>query len=116
MPICVCCNFKELFIFHAQEINLKIEYLETYFTILSAIEVNLVEFRNVKEKIAHIVQDVKALAVMDELSDDEVFEISTMHPHSSASRSTLYLPAAQFPPQQPPVQSRRVSMVSCQRI
>lgn len=96
---------------------MKIEYLETYFTILSAIEVNLVEFRNVKEKIAHIVQDVKALALMDELSDDEVFEISTMQPHSStqgqsASRSTLCIPVGQFSPQQPPLQSRRVSMVS----
>ena len=108
----ICC-----FVFHVQEINLKIEYLETYFTILSAIERNLVEFGNVKDKLAQIVQDAKALAVMDDLSDDEVFEISTMLPNpkargESASRSTL---AAQFPPEQMPLQSRRVSMVSWQK-
>jgi len=74
----------------------------------------LVEFGNVKDKLAQIVQDAKALAVMDDLSDDEVFEISTMLPNpktrgESASRSTL---AAQFPPQQMSIQPRRVSMVS----
>ena len=79
------------------------------------------EFRNVKDKIAQIVQDVKALAVMDELSDDEVFEISTMMPHPNAhresvSRSTLCMPATQLPPQIPSPQSRRVSLVSWQRI
>ena len=74
-----------------------------------------------KDKIAQIVQDVKALAVMDELSDDEVFEISTMMPHPNAhresvSRSTLCMPATQLPPQIPSPQSRRVSLVSWQRI
>lgn len=96
---------------------MKIEYLEVYYIVLSAIEVNLVEFKTVKDKIAQIVQDVKALAVMDELSDDEVFEIRTMLPYPNArgesiSRSTFCLHAAQGPSQQPSVQSRRASMVS----
>ena len=106
-----------LFVFIVQEISLKIEYLEMYYILLSAIEVNLAEFKTVKDKIAQIVQDVKALAVMDELSDDEVFEISTMLPYTNApgesvSQSTFCLNAAQGPSQQPSLQSHRASLVS----
>lgn len=96
---------------------MKTEYLEIYYIVLSAIEVNLVEFKTVKDKIAQIVQDVKELAVMDELSDDEVFEISTMLPYPNAreesvSQSAFHLHPAQGPSQQPSAQSRLASMVS----
>ena len=52
--------------------------LESLFTLLSAIEANLLEFKQVKDQLSQIVSDIKSLTNVDELSDDHVFEFSTM--------------------------------------
>ena len=67
---------------------MKTQSLETYFTILAAIEDNLVEFHQIKEQLIQIVQDIKALANADELSDDDIFEFSTM---ATGGRHTIYI-------------------------
>ena len=74
--------------FHFKDFNKKTQSLETYFTILAAIEDNLVEFHQIKEQLIQIVQDIKALANADELSDDDIFEFSTM---ATGGRHTTYI-------------------------
>ena len=57
---------------------MRTDVLESLFTLLSAIEANLLEFKQAKEQLSQIVADIKSLANVDELSDDHVFEFSTM--------------------------------------
>ena len=111
--VCICVHVFYLLFTVYQEFNLRTDTLETLFTILSAIETNLVEFKQLKEHLSQIVADVKSLTSVDDLSDDEVFEFSTMatahHGDSVSQGSTRAQSITSRPPPQP---FRRHSLVS----
>jgi hypothetical protein len=103
-PLLLSMNYRQQPL-EVPEFNLRTDTLETLFTILSAIETNLVEFKQLKEHLSQIVADVKSLTSVDDLSDDEVFEFSTMatahHGDSVSQGSTRAQSITSRPPPQP---------------
>ena len=90
-----------------KELKLETELLENYFLLISAIEDNLHEFKVIKEELNEIVQEVKALAALDEGST--VGSIKRIG--SSVSQSHLSPPYLPPPPPPPQPGDRRKSSV-----
>lgn len=93
--------------------NLNVKKLENYFLVLSAQEDNLNEFKKIQDQITEVCaalqhshkwhslpwsqihHEIKALATLDNVSDDEVFQLSAMASHVSSNSS--FTPLADFP-------------------